>query len=420
LSSIRALAAKAIMSNSDVMARNRMMAGVITSLRRRLGLRSSIASDFLGRAHLLVGKGQHEKAVEAIEAGLAVRPNHMLAHETLIQLLVHLRRYEQALNACARALELDAQSAGVLASLSAILPTVRHTERPDEVIQALNRCLAASPDHFEVLILLTELLSKLRRFREVVQACERALEIDPEFFPAAEIIENTAKDPAARHELAGMQLMAKSRPLDEYNRLAAGNVACLLSQVMTTFYTKLGVDAQTTPLMQGLDRFRRKLTMKEVENVQVPSMPVLVPFERAWAQYQSGAVDEALRVFETIFRDASARKRAAFNPYVKEAVVRAGEILGRHYDNLGNVDLSISVYREILELDHNSLIAGRLLLLLSRSGNLRAAAELAERAIISRPNLYPRLRENSYIASLKEEISSNEGQGRTQPQNQTP
>lgn len=58
-----------------------------------------------------------------------------------------------------------------------------------------------------------------------------------------------------------------------------------------------------------------------------------------------------------------------------------------------------------MSLDHNSIIAGRLLVLLARSGDLRAAANLAEEAIVSRPNLYPRLPDSAYIASLKEEIT---------------
>jgi hypothetical protein len=58
-----------------------------------------------------------------------------------------------------------------------------------------------------------------------------------------------------------------------------------------------------------------------------------------------------------------------------------------------------------MTLDHNSVIASRLLVLLARGGDLRAAAKLAEDAIVSRRNLYPRLFESSYIASLKEEIA---------------
>ena len=106
-----------------------------------------------------------------------------------------------------------------------------------------------------------------------------------------------------------------------------------------------------------------------------------------------------------VFRDPLARRKIAHDPYVRVAVIRSGEILGRYHDTHGRTDVAIATYREILRLDHNSLIAGRLLVLLARGGDLRAAAGLAEEAIVSRPNLYPRLPDSVHIASLKEEIA---------------
>jgi tetratricopeptide (TPR) repeat protein len=174
---------------------------------------------------------------------------------------------------------------------------------------------------------------------------------------------------------------------------------------MTTFYKKLGADPQDAPLIQGLDRFRRKLSLSQGNTQALPTGGILVSFEQAWSQYQAGKVDEALPRFEAIFRDRSARRKAAHNPHIKEAVIRSGEIVGRRYDTLGSIDSAISVYREIMTLDQNSVIASRLLVLLARNGDLRAAAKLAEDAIVSHRNLYPRLFESSYIASLKEEIA---------------
>jgi hypothetical protein len=55
-------------------------------------------------------------------------------------------------------------------------------------------------------------------------------------------------------------------------------------------------------------------------------------------------------------------------------------------------------------IDPNSVTAGRLMRLLTRAGDLRAAAELSETAIVSRPNLYSRLPQNPYIAQLKDEL----------------
>jgi len=382
-----------------------MMARGIRAFSRLLG-RGSPTSDFLARAHVLASAGEYEAAIAAIETGLSVQADHPIAHETLIQLLVHIQRYEEALQACARALELNPNSPGVLASLRAILPSLRSSEDPEWVVQGLDRCLAVKPDHFGALLLLTQLLAKLRRFRDAIQAFERALEADPELFPAAEIIEKIIGDPAAQHELVEMRLRQAARVPDEYSRLVARNVADLLVQVMTTFYEKLGVDPHAAPLVQGLARFRRKLAMPEAEGGEVQSMPILIPFETAWGHYMAGDLHTALCLFEIVFHDEQARKRAIDNPYIREAVVRSGEILGRYHDNRGDAVTATGIYRELLQLDRDSLIAGRLIRLLSRNGDLRAAAELAGMTIASPPNLYPHLPQNPYIGLLKQEISS--------------
>lgn len=366
--------------------------------------RSSARSDFFAQANALAQKGRHAEAVEVLEVGLGQHRRHMQAHETLIQILVYQRQYERALNACIRALEIDAESNSLLASLDVILPTLRGTQRPEDVIQSLNRCVAVIPQNFEVVVLLLELLLKLKCFREAVEACELALRLDPEFLPAVEILEKIAKDPAAQSELGGIQLTNTIGVSDDYRRLVAMNVADFLVNVMTTLYRKLGTDPRDAPLVQGLDRFRQKFPPNH-EDIQPHPTATLIPFEKAWGQYQAGKIDESLPLFEAIFRDPLARKKAVHNPYVKVAVIRSGEILGRHHDTRGRTDLAIAIYREIMSLDHNSIIAGRLLVLLARNGDLRAAANLAEEAIVSRPNLYPRLPDSGYIASLKEEIT---------------
>jgi tetratricopeptide (TPR) repeat protein len=363
------------------------------------------ARDFVAQANALAHQGRHEQAVGVLEAGLAKDPRHMQAHETLIQVLVHLGRNEQALDACARALEQDGESDAILASLNVVLSTLRGTTRPDDVIRSLNRCVVVIPQNFDVVLLLTELLLKMNRFADAVQACELALRLDPEFVPALETIKRISKDPAAQSELSGMKWTETLRISDEYSRVAAENVAEFLTHVMTTFYGRLGADPQDAPLVQGLNRFRWKLALSQGDIQAEPTGGILVSFEQAWSRYQAGKVDETVPLFEAIFRDRSARRKAVHNPHIKEAVIRSGEIVGRRHDTLGNMDLAISVYREIMTLDHNSIIAGRLLVLLSRSGDLRGAAELAEEAIVSRTNLYPRLIESSYIASLKEEIA---------------
>ncbi len=374
-------------------------------LTRALGVQTGVASHYFTQAHAFANTGQYEKAVKACEASVAVRPDFMPAYETLVQVLTHTEHYQEALDACVRALEANPDSEAISNSLRQILPVIRATKQPERAIASLDRCLAVNPARVEVFTLLVEMLSRSHRYREVVQACQRALDADPEFFPAAEMIRNILKDPNAQHEVAELHVPPPPRLSDEYEWLVASNVTNAFIDIMSRFYSELGVDPHGVPLMQGLHRFQRKLSASEPEAAQSPARSTLVLFETAWKQYQAGQINKALRTFETIFNDVTARQRAPHNPFLKEAFVRSGEILGRHHDKLGNVESAVAIYREVMSLDQNGLIARRLALLLSRNGHLREAADYAETAIISRPNLFRQLPPNPYIASLKAEIS---------------
>jgi tetratricopeptide (TPR) repeat protein len=383
-----------------------VLAPVGRAFTRLLRLQDRVAFYFLGKAHTLANTGEHAKAIEASRASISIWPVFMPAHEILIQLLAHVQLYEKALDACACALEVNGESEAISASVGQILPAISYTDRPEEVIGILKRCWAANRGNVDVFMPLVEMLSKLRRYGEVVQVCQQALKVDPDFFPAGEIIGKIIKNPDAQCDIAGLRIeTAQPGSLDEYNWLVASNVADLLVEVMKKFYGGLGVDPCDVPLVQGLDSFRHKLSTRRPEISLSRTQSTLVLFEQAWSQYRSGQIHQAFRAFQTIFYDTAARKKAAHNPSIKEAVVRSGEILGRHQDKLGNEESATAIYRDILSVDQGGVIARRLVVLLSRRGHLREAAELAEKAIISRVNLFPRLRPNPYIASLTAELS---------------
>jgi tetratricopeptide (TPR) repeat protein len=375
------------------------------SLMRALGVQDGVASHYFAEAHAFANTGQYEKSIKACEASIAVRPDFMPAYETLIQVLTHTERYRPALDACVRALQASPDSEAIAASLRQILPRVRATEHPDQVIASLDKCLAANPARVEVFTLLVDMLSQLHRYRQIVEACQRVLDVDPEFFPAAEMILNVLKDPNAQQEVAELRVATPPQASDEYEWLVASNVTDSLVEIMSRFYREVGTDPHHAPLLQGLDRFQRKLSASKPGAAQSQLRSTLVLFETAWKQYRSGQIKKALRAFQTIFNDTTARQRAAHNPYLKEAVVRSGEILGRHHDKLGDVETAIGIYRDIMSIDQDGLVARRLTLLLSRRGRLREAADHAEAAIISRPNLFGQLRPNRYLASLKADIS---------------
>jgi|SRR5579872_7262685 len=193
---------------------------------------------------------------------------------------------------------------------------------------------------------------------------------------------------------------------DEYHRLVAENVANVLLKIMTRFYDDLGVDVRSIPLVKALQSFREKLPPDGTDAGRPQLAPVLIRFERAFTLSEAARASEALPLYESVFRNFVARKVLPYDPYVREAVVRSGEFLGRYHDKRGDADAAISYYRDILSVEKDSLIARRLIVLLARCGDWQDVAELGETAMISGRNLFPRLPEkNPYIAALEKALS---------------
>lgn len=376
---------------------------------RWLGIQSGIAKYYYSQAQAFANMGEYDRSIQSCQASIAVQPDNIVPYEVLVQGLTHIRRYEEALGTCADAVVAKPDSDAIAASLCQLLPLVRQSNQPEKVVRNLQNCLAVSSARGDVLTLLVEMLLRMQRYAEIVQVCQRVLEVDPEFFPAAETIRNLLKDPAAKQALAGIDVPAPSALSDEYDWLVASNVADALVAVMSRFYVALGIDPQTVPLVQRLERSRRKLSAAGPETEQSSAQSTLILFERAWRQYRTGQTRKALTAFESIINDNAARQRAAHNPFLKEAVVRSGEILGRHYDKLGDAEKAIGIYRNILSVDPDGLVARRLIVLLARSGRLGEAAGFAETAIVSRANLFRYIPPNAHIAALKAELFKPEG-----------
>jgi tetratricopeptide (TPR) repeat protein len=373
-------------------------------LMRRVGVQDGIARYYHRSSHTWANKGDYDEAIRACRASIAVQPDNIAPYEVLVQVLAHLQRYEEALEACVDALAVSPDSEAISASLRQILPHVSQSKQPQRVIGNLQKGLAASPVRSDLLTLLIEMLTRSHRYVEAVQACQRTLEADPEFFPAADTIRNLLKDPAAKQALANVDVPAPTSMSEEYDWLVASNVIETLLGIMSKFYGKLGIDPHIVPLVQGLERSRQKLAAARPPMEPASDQSTLVLFERAWQNYCSGQTGEAHAAFEKILSDGKARQRAAYNPFLKEALVRAGEILGRNYDKLGDVERAINIYKEVLSVDPDSLVARRLIVLLSRSGQLSEAVKFAETAITSRPNLYRQVPPNRHIAAVKAEL----------------
>jgi hypothetical protein len=199
-----------------------------------------------------------------------------------------------------------------------------------------------------------------------------------------------------------------SQARDAYHLLLARNVANVLLRISCRFYADLGLDERSAPLVAALQSFRATLPAADAYSGAGEGYlraPVLVRFERGFDLLENGETGEAMCLFASVFHDAEARAAAAGDPFVKEAVMRSGAFLGRHHDKRGDVDAAIGIYRDTMSIAQDGVIARRLMVLLSRRGDWKEAAELSEVALLSANNMFPRLPEgNPYISRLMTEL----------------
>jgi tetratricopeptide (TPR) repeat protein len=369
----------------------------------RSKVRESIAAHYCQAAHTWANKRDYEEAIRACRASIAVQRTKREAHEVLIQVLVHQQRYEEAFDACVDALSAIQDFGNVSSTLRHIFPLVKQDRTFDRAIGVLQKCLAANPVKSDLLIVLMKMLTRSGRRVEAAHVYDRALQADPDSFFAADAIDDLLKDPAAQQVLAKMGRAAASIRSEEYDWLVASNVVETLLGIMAKFYGMIGVDPQLAPLVQGLESSRRELAARQPP--PAPDASTVLLFERAWRSHLAGRTQEALVAFEEILNDGAARRRAAHNPSFMEAVVRAGEILGRHYDEAGEVERAIRIYQDVLSLGPNNLVARRLIVLLSRNERMSEAAKLAEIAINSQPNRYQKLPVSPHIDAIKQNLA---------------
>lgn len=186
---------------------------------------------------------------------------------------------------------------------------------------------------------------------------------------------------------------------DEYDRLLAGNVAGIVDDMLKEFHAKLGTDA--APPRKLLAAFRQRLTKGESTYNAQTKAPVLLQFEEALALCSRGRENEAFSLFESVFCNLAARRVMGYDSFAKNAVVTSGKFLARHYDQLGDVDRAIALYREIVTLDRNRPVPQRLIALLLQRGEFAETARFAGVSVLSRPVIYPSLRDNVYFVSFK-------------------
>ncbi|MCZ6573263.1 MAG: tetratricopeptide repeat protein [Planctomycetota bacterium] len=121
---------------------------------------------------------RYEEALQAHERAIEIDPDHAGAHTNRGLVLQYLDRHEEALAANDRALEIDPDSAVAYYNRGFVL---RSLGRHEKVLEAWERSLALDSDQADVWNDKGLSLANLGRYPEALAAYSRALEIDPKY-----------------------------------------------------------------------------------------------------------------------------------------------------------------------------------------------------------------------------------------------
>jgi len=103
--------------------------------------------------------------------------------------------------------------------------------------------------------------------------------------------------------------------------------------------------------------------------------------------------------------DPALPRLAKEDPFAKEALVRSGEIVGRHDERAGDGERAMTIYCQTMQIEENGVVARRMAVLRWRKGDLRGAMEAADSAIMTKHNLFPRVPEGPYVAWLRQQLA---------------
>ena len=180
-----------------------------------------------------------------------------------------------------------------------------------------------------------------------------------------------------------IELLPAMPDRDRYDELATLNAVAAVRAVTVEIHDRLGTDHHRAPVAHALQRVLDGLAGGLDLQRALREGSELVRFEAAWALYQAGGIEPALETFSALSRDDGLLARVRHSVYAREVVVRSAEIVGRHAENVGDLETALSLYDRVVRAGGRGVPARRLTALLWRQGRIREAAALAERAVWS-------------------------------------
>jgi tetratricopeptide (TPR) repeat protein len=376
---------------------------------------------FVRRADHLMAAGEVAAASQLLQRCQSLAPESLLARLAFVRLRLRELRFADALDLCLGILETDPANDAAVGSLAEILPHLRVTHRMDGVGLALPRYLKAKPDSTAGLNCLVHWIDALVRnggVRAAAGAIEEALATGPEARRLGDRIAHlltlpeqragSTTDAAARGPRLGGALAMSAAPSaaeqDAYDRLVALNVVDTVRGVVLRFYKDLGYDPQSAPLVAFLAQARAHFGNPSLADAAGSTWPLL-RFEAACSLYLNGDRTESIRLLRALADDPMLPRLAKEDPFAKEALVRSGEIVGRHDERAGQGELAMITYGQTMQIEENGVVARRMAVLRWRKGDIRGAMEAADCAVMTKHNLFPRLPEGPYVAWLRQQLA---------------
>jgi len=102
---------------------------------------------------------------------LKIDPAAFQAHSNHARILLGLKRHEEALQACEKALSLNRSDVNALIFRGAALLLLK---KPDKALESFDKALAIKPDFFRAFYNRGEALLELMRFENALAAYDRA------------------------------------------------------------------------------------------------------------------------------------------------------------------------------------------------------------------------------------------------------
>ena len=123
-------------------------------------------------------KSEHFAAISSYDLAIQINPNDIASIINKSQLLIQLKKYDEANKNLDRCIELDPSYSEAWSNKGIAL---NHLELYSEALKAFSQAVSISPNYFEAYANQSFSLLKLKRYVEAIDSCEKSIQIQPNF-----------------------------------------------------------------------------------------------------------------------------------------------------------------------------------------------------------------------------------------------